>query len=80
MGGNLSLVLPVLVLGHQSVVSVVHMSGVVELEAAVVLRVVGHMDFSADVFGFVQYGPVIEPLERGLGVASHSERDAPVMV
>lgn len=77
---DLSLILPVLVLGHQSVVSIIHMGGIIQLEAAMVLRVIGNVNFSTDVFGFVQYCPIIEPLERGLGVAPHGEWNAPVVV
>lgn len=45
-----------------------------------VLRVIGNMNFSTDVFGFIQYCPIVEPLKSWLGVASHSEGDAPVVV
>lgn len=45
-----------------------------------VLRVIGNMDFSTDVFGLIQYCPVIEPLKRWFGVAFHSEWNAPVVV
>ena len=56
------------------------MSGVIQLEAAVVLRMIGNMDFSTDVFGLIQNCPVIEPLKRWLGIAFHSEWNAPVVV
>lgn len=55
-------------------------SGAVQLEAAVVLRMIGNMDFSTDVFGLIQNCPVIEPLKRWLGIAFHSEWNAPVVV
>lgn len=80
MSGDLSLILPVLILGHQGVVSVIHMSGIIQLEAAMVLRVIGNVYLSTDVLGFIQYGPIVEPLKRWLRVASHSEWNAPVVV
>lgn len=80
VSGDLSLILPILVLGHQGVVSVIHMSGVIQLEAAMVLRVIGDVDLSTDVLGLIQYGPIVEPLKRRLGVASHSEWNAPVVI
>lgn len=45
-----------------------------------VLRVIGDVYFGTDVLGFIQYGSVVEPLKCWLGVASHSEWDAPVVV
>jgi hypothetical protein len=38
------------------------------------------VDLSTDVLGLIQYGPIVEPLKRRLGVASHSEWNAPVVI
>lgn len=56
------------------------MSGIIQLEAAMVLRMIGNMDFSTDVFGLIQYCSFVEPLKCWFGVAFHSEWNAPVVV
>lgn len=80
LGPNRLVVLAVLVLGHQLVHAVVDVGGVDQLQAAVVLALGGLVDPGADVFLLLQELVPAVPLQVGLGVALHAERDAPVMV
>lgn len=77
---NLLLGVTVRVVGHQLVHAVVDVRGVDELQAAVVLALGGDVDHCVDEVVLLEELVVVVPLELGLGVASHGEGDAPVVV
>lgn len=77
---NLLLGATVHVLGHQLVHAVVNVRGVDKLQAAVVLALGGDVDHGVDKVVLLEKLVVVVPLELGLGVASHGEGDAPVVV
>lgn len=77
---NLLLSTTVHVLGHQLVHAVVDVRGVDELQAAVVLALGGDVDHGVDEVVLLEELGVVVPLELWLGVAGHSEGDAPVVV
>lgn len=77
---NGSVIFSILVLCHQGIITIVHMSRVVQLKAAMVFSLIDGMYFSADIVRLIQFNPIVQPCQDRLWVPSHAEWYTPVVV
>lgn len=80
VGINGLLVSAKLIDGHQRVLAIVEVRGVVELKAAMVLALGEVVDHGLDVVVLSKHFPVEQPPQCRRGIPSHAERDAPVVI
>lgn len=80
LGSDCLFILTILVLCHQFIFAVMDVSGIDQLQAAVVLVLSGHVDHGPDVVLLLEQLVLVIPEQLRFWIPRHSEWDAPVVV